>query len=161
MQAIDDGLQHDRDRLRDEIQRAIQQVRRSGRRYRRASLVLMLTGLICGTVSAALASDAFRGGRLSARPAEATTWRTPAALAPGWRNVCGIIAVLTLAGTLATGTNSVLKLSEHQARTTACLGALAALQAALFDEGAVRQSVLEKTKASLATVRLTYDESFP
>ena len=161
MAAIDDGLQHDRDRLRDEIQRAIQQVRRSGRRYRRASLVLMLTGLICGTVSAALASDAFRGGRLSARTAEATTGRTPAALAPGWRNVCGIIAVLTLAGTLATGTNSVLKLSEHQARTTACLGALAALQAGLFDEGAVRQSVLEKTKASLATVRLTYDEYFP
>jgi hypothetical protein len=161
MPAIDEGLQFDRDRLRDEIERAIQQVRRSGRRYRRASLLLLLTGLLCGTVSTALASDAFRGGRLSARTAEATTGRTPAALAPGWRNVCGIIAVLTLAGTLATGTNSVLKLSEHQARTTACLGALAALQAGLFEEGAGRQSVLEKTKASLATVRLTYDEYFP
>jgi hypothetical protein len=55
----------------------------------------------------------------------------------------------------------VLKLSEHQARTTACLGALAALQAGLFEEGAGRQSVLDKTKASLATVRLTYDEYFP
>ena len=69
--------------------------------------------------------------------------------------------MLTLAGTLATGTNSVLKLSEHQARTTACLGALAALQAGLFEEGGGRQSVLDKTKASLATVRLTYDEYFP
>ena len=161
MPAIDESLQFDRDRLRDEIERAIQQVRRSGRRYRRASMLLLLTGLLCGTVSTALASDAFRGGRLSARTAEATTGRTPAALAPGWRNVCGIIAALTLAGTLATGTNSVLKLSEHQARTTACLGALAALQAGLFEEGAGRQSVLDKTKASLATVRLTYDEYFP
>ena len=161
MPAIDDALQQDRDRLRDEIERAIQQVRRSGRRYRRASMMLLLTGLLCGSVSTALASDAFRGGRLSARTAEATTGRTPAALAPGWRNVCGIIAVLTLAGTLATGTNSVLKLSEHQARTTACLAALAGLQAGLFEEGGVRQSALEKTKASLATVRLAYDEYFP
>ena len=161
MPAIEDALQQDRDRLRDEIERAIQQVRRSGRRYRRASMMLLLTGLLCGAVSTALASDAFRGGRLSARTAEATTGRTPAALAPGWRNVCGIIAVLTLAGTLATGTNSVLKLSEHQARTTACLAALAGLQAGLFEEGGVRQTVLEKTKASLATVRLAYDEYFP
>jgi len=161
MPPIDDALQQDRDRLRDEIERAIQQVRRSGRRYRRASMMLLLTGLLCGAVSTALASDAFRGGRLSARTAEATTGRTPAALAPGWRNVCGIIAVLTLAGTLATGTNSVLKLSEHQARTTACLAALAGLQAGLFEEGGVRQTVLEKTKASLATVRLAYDEYFP
>jgi hypothetical protein len=161
MQATDDGRQHDRERVRDEINQAIQQVRHSGRRYRRASMVLLLIGLICGTVSTALASDAFRGGRLAARTAEATTGKVPAALAPGWRNVCGIIAVLTLAGTLATGTNSVLKLSEHQARTTACLGALAALQAGLFEEGAVRQNVLDKTKTSLATIRLTYDEYFP
>ena len=161
MQATDDGLQHDRDRLRGEIEAAIEQVRRSGRRYRRASMVLLLTGLVCGTVSTALASDAFRGGRVSARTAEATTGRAPAALAPGWRNVCGIIALLTLMGTVATGTNSVLKLSEHQGRTTACLGALAALQAGLFEEGAVRQNVLDKTQASLATIRLTYDEYFP
>ena len=161
MQVTDEGLQHDRDRLRDDIERAIQQVRRSGRRYRRVSMVLLLTGLICGTVSTALASDAFRGGRVAARTAEATTGRTPAALAPGWRNVCGIIALLTLAGTVATGTNSVLKLSEHQARTTACLVALAALQAGLFEESVVRQNVLDKIKASLATLRLTYDEYFP
>ena len=161
MQATDDTLQRARDRVRDEIEHAIQQVRRAGRRYRRASMVLMLVGLICGTVSTALASDAFRGGRLAARTAEATTGRTPSDLPRGWRNVCGIIAVLTLGGTLATGTNSALKLSDHQARTTACLGALASLQASLFEEGAVRQSVLEKTQATLATIRLTYDEYFP
>jgi hypothetical protein len=161
MQATDEGLRSDRDRLREEIARTIQQVRRSGRRYRRGSMVLLLVGMISGTVSTALASDAFRGGRLSVKTAEATTGRTPSDLPRGWRNVCGIIAVLTLAGTLATGTNSVLKLSEHQARTTACLVALGALQAGLFEEGAVRPSVLEKTQASLATIRLTYDEYFP
>lgn len=161
MQITDDGLRRDRDQLREEIERAIQQVRRSGRRYRRASMVLLLLGLICGTVSTALASDAFRGGRVAARTAEATTGRTPAELPRGWRNVCGIIAVLTLGGTLATGTNSALKLSDHQARTTACLVALAGLQAGLFDESAARPGVLEKTQASLANIRLTYDEYFP
>src|SRR5262245_6372778 len=161
MQAADDGLQRDRNHLRDEIDRAIQQVRRSGRRYRRASMALLLVGMVCGTVSAALASDAFRGGRVAARTAEATTGRTPTDLPRGWRNVCGIIAVLTLAGTLATGTNSALKLSDHQARTTACLSALAALQGPLFEESGMRQTVLDKTQAGLANIRLTYDEYFP
>ena len=161
MQITDDGLRRDRDQLREEIERAIQQVRRSGRRYRRASMVLLLLGLICGTVSTALASDAFRGGRVAARTAEATTGRTPSELPRGWKNVCGIIAVLTLGGTLATGTNSALKLSDHQARTTACLIALAGLQAGLFDESVARPGVLEKTQASLANIRLTYDEYFP
>lgn len=161
MQATDDGFRGVRDQLREEIERAIQQVRRSGRRYRRASMVLLLIGLICGTVSTALASDAFRGGRVAARTAEATTGRTPSELPRGWKNVCGIIAVLTLGGTLATGTNSALKLSDHQARTTACLVALAGLQAGLFDESAARPGVLDKTQASLANIRLTYDEYFP
>ena len=161
MQITDDGLRRDRDQLREEIERAIQQVRRSGRRYRRASMVLLLIGLICGTVSTALASDAFRGGRVAARTAEATTGRTPSELPRGWRNLCGIIALLTLGGTLATGTNSALKLSDHQARTTACLVALAGLQAGLFDESAARPGALEKTQASLANIRLTYDEYFP
>jgi hypothetical protein len=161
MQGTDEGVRQDRDRVREEIERAIQEVRRSGRRYRRASMLLLLIGLICGTVSTALASDAFRGGRVAAKTAEATTGRVPSDLPRGWCNVCGIIALLTLAGTLSTGTNSALKLSDHQARTTACLGALAALQAGLFDEAALRPGVLEKTQASLATIRLTYDEYFP
>ena len=157
MPATDDHLRQDRDRVRDEIDRAIQQVRRAARRYRRASTTLLIIGMLSGAVSTALASDAFRGGRLAARTAEATTGRTPADLPRGWRNVCGIIAVLALTGTLATGTNSVLKLSDHQARTTACLGAL---QAGLF-EGDVRPNALEKTSAGLANIRLTYDEYFP
>jgi uncharacterized membrane protein YoaK (UPF0700 family) len=160
MQATDDGPHRDRDRLRDEIGQAIQQVRRSARRYRRVSTALLLIGMICGAASTVLAGDAFRGGRLAAGTAEATTGRTPADLPRGWRNVCGIIAVLTLAGTLATGTNSVLKLADHQARTSACLGALAALQEALV-QGDVGQQNLEKTRAGLSMIRLSYDEYFP
>jgi hypothetical protein len=161
MQATDDRLQQDRDRLRDDITGAIQQVRRSARRYRRASTALLLIGMVCGAASTTLAADAFRGGRLAANTAEATTGRAPADLPRGWRNVCGIIAVLTLAGTLATGTNSVLRLADHQARITACLGALAGLQEGLFEGDITQQNTLDKAKAGLAAIRISYDEYFP
>jgi len=153
---VDNALQRDRDRLHERIQDSIGQVRRAGRRYRRISTILLLTGMLCGAVSTALAGDAFRGGQLAAKTAATTTGRVPAELARGWRNLCGIIAVLTLAGTLATGTNSVLRLAEHQARTTACLAALGTLQTNLFEDEA-----LDKTKSALETIRLQYDEYFP
>lgn len=161
MPHVDDALVQDRDRLRDRIQESIQQVRRAGRRYRRASTVLLLVGMLCGAFSTVLAGEAFRGGTLAANVAETTTGRVPADLPRGWRNVCGIIAVLTLAGTVATGINSVLKLADHQARTVACVGALASLQADLLDEEVVRRAALDKARAGLDTIRLTYDEYFP
>jgi hypothetical protein len=112
-------------------------------------------------MSTALAGEAARGGRLAASVAQTTTGRAPSELPRGWRNVCGIIAVLTLAGTLANGANSVFKLADHQARTAACVNALAALQADLLGEEAVRRAALDKARAGLDTVRLSYDEYFP
>jgi len=152
----DSAPQQDRDRLSERIQESIRQVRRAARRYRRISTALLLTGMLCGAASTVLAGDAFRGGRLAAKTAEGTTGRVPAELARGWRNLCGIVAALTLAGTLATGTNSVLRLAEHQARTTACLAALGTLQNELF-----QQDAIDKVKGALETVRLQYDEYFP
>jgi hypothetical protein len=160
MSAVD-TLESDRERLVEHIREAVQQVRRAARRYRRTSTALLLIGLLCGAASTALAGDAFRGGSVAARTAQATTGRVPAELARGWRNLCGIIAVLTLAGTLATGTNSVLKLSEHQARTTACLAALGALQSELFDASALQAAALARAKSALENIRIQYDEYFP
>lgn len=160
MAGLDHALEHDRGRLEDRIQESILQVRRAARRYRRTSTALLLAGMLCGAVATALAGDAFRGGQLAARTAETTTGRVPAELPRGWRNVCGIIAVLTLAGTLSTGTNSILRLSEHQARTAACVAALGALQTDLIGD-TERGAALEKAKRSLETIRLTYDEYFP
>ena len=161
MAGVDSALDHDRDRLQQRIQDSILQVRRAARRYRRTSTALLLAGLLCGTLSTALAGDAFRGGQLAAKTAETTTGRVPTDLPRGWRNLCGIIAVLTLAGTLATGTNSVLKLSEHQARTAACVAALGALQRDLFEGSPMPQVAIEKARSSLETIRLAYDEYFP
>lgn len=161
MQPADDALLRDRETLRERIQESIQQVRRSARRYRRVSTGLLLVGLLAGALSTALAGEAFRGGRLAANVARSTTGREPADLPRGWRNLCGVIAVLTLAGTLANGANSVFKLADHQARTAACGGALGALQAELLGEDAVRRVTLDKTRAGLDTIRLSYDEYFP
>jgi len=161
MPALENAPEHDRGRLQERIQESIQQVRRAARRYRRTSTALLLAGLLCGAVSTALAGDAFRGGQLAAKTAQTTTGRVPSELPRGWRNVCGIIAILTLAGTLSTGTNSVLRLSEHQARTAACVAALGALQADLFGDNGRREAALDKARRSLETIRLTYDEYFP
>lgn len=155
-----DTLESDRERLVEHIREAVQQVRRAGRRYRRVSSALLLIGLLCGAVSTTLAGDAFRGGAVAARTAQATTGRVPAELARGWRNVCGIIAVLTLAGTLATGINSILKLSDHQARATACLAALGALQTDLFG-GDAQPASIARAKSALENIRIQYDEYFP
>lgn len=160
MAGLDQVLEQDRSRLQERIQESIRQVRRTARRYRRTSTALMLAGLLCGAVSTALAGDAFRGGQFAAKTAQTTTGRAPSELPRGWRNVCGIIAVLTLAGTLSTGTNSILRLSEHQARTAACVAALAALQSDLFGD-TLREGALDKARHSLDAIRLTYDEYFP
>ena len=160
MAGLDQVLEQDRSRLQERIQESIRQVRRTARRYRRTSTALLLAGLLCGAASTALAGDAFRGGQLAAKTAQTTTGRAPAELPRGWRNVCGIIAILTLAGTLSTGTNSILRLSEHQARTAACVAALGALQSDLFGD-ALREGALDKARHSLEAIRLTYDEYFP
>jgi hypothetical protein len=160
MAGLDQVLEQDRSRLQERIQESIRQVRRTARRYRRTSTALLLAGLLCGAVSTALAGDAFRGGQLAAKTAQTTTGRAPSELPRGWRNVCGIIAILTLAGTLSTGTNSILRLSEHQARTAACVAALGALQSDLFGD-TLREGALDKARHSLEAIRITYDEYFP
>jgi hypothetical protein len=160
MSQADEALRKDRDILRTEIQNRIAGVQRAARRYRRLSTVLLLTAMLCGAVATALAGDAFRGGELAAGVAQTTTGRVPSDLPRGWRNVCGIIALLTLAGTIATGTNSVLKIEEHQTRAFACVGALDALQTELLREHVLERAVLDKASADLATIRRDYAQYF-
>ena len=156
----DDALRKDRDILRNEIQDAILTVRRRARRYRRASSILVLTTMLTGAFATALAGDAYSGGPFAANVAQTTTGKVPAELARGWRNVCGLIALLTLIGTIATGTDSVLKIAEHRTKAFACVGALDGLQAALLRDGVVRRATLDKANADLAAIRREYAEYF-
>ena len=156
----DEALRKDRDILRSEIQDAIVKVRRTARRYRRVSSMLVLTTMLCGAIATALAGDAFSGGPVAAGVAQTTTGKVPADLALGWRNVCGIIALLTLVGTIASGTDSVLKIAEHRTKAFACVGALDGLQAALLRESVVRRPGLDQAPAGLAAIRREYAEYF-
>jgi hypothetical protein len=155
----DEALRRDRDILRREIQDAIAAVRRTARRYRRVSSILVLTTMLTGALATALAGDAYSAGPLAANVAQSTTGKVPAELARGWRNVCGIIALLTLIGTVATGADSVLKIAEHRTKSFACVGALDGLQAALLREGVDRTN-LDRTNADLASIRREYAEYF-
>ena len=161
MVGVENALQRDREELQGRVEQSVRDVRRAARKYRRISTALLLVGMLSGAVSTLLAGDAFRGGSLAASTAATTTGRAPAALAPGWRNLCGIIAVLTLAGTLATGTNSVLKLAEHQAQTRACLAELGSLRTQLLEVEEAGPVALAKATSTLETIRLEYDDYFP
>ena len=160
MPDADEALRKDRDILRREIQDGISNVRRAARRYRRLSAVLLLTAMLCGALATVLAGDAFRGGRLAASTAQTTTGKVPSDLPRGWRNVCGIIALLTFIGTMATGTSSVLKITEHRTRVFVCVGALNALQADLLQEAEIHRAALNKVAAELAKARREYAEYF-
>ena len=160
MPDADEALRKDRDILRSEIQNAIVTVRRRARRYRRVSSILVLTTMLCGAFATALAGDAFSGGPLAAGVAQTTTGKVPADLAAGWRNVCGIIALLTLVGTIASGTDSVLKIAEHRTKAFACVGALDGLHAELLRESAIRRSSLDQAAAGLTAIRREYSEYF-
>ena len=81
-------------------------------------------------------------------------------MAAGWRNVCGVIAVLTFFGTLATGADSALKISERRAQAFACVGALEGLRASLLRESAVDRAEIDQASAELARVRREYSEYF-
>jgi hypothetical protein len=160
MAGAEDTLRKDRDLLRQELHNAIGTVRRVARRYRRLSGTLLLTAMVCGALGTLLAGEAFRGGALAANVAEQTTGRVPSELPRGWRNVCGIIAILTFIGTVATATNSIMKLADNQTKAVLCAGSLDALETELLREADLRRPVLDKVATELVKVRREHADFF-
>lgn len=160
MTGDDNELRRDRDLLRQEIDRSVVAVRQAARRYRRTASILLLVAITAGGLATLLAGDAFRGGQLAANVAETSTGITPSPMARGWRNVCGAIAILTFIGTVATGADSALKISERRTQVFACAGALEALQTTLLRESTVSRDELDDTRLELARVRREYSEYF-
>jgi hypothetical protein len=146
-------IRDDRDKLRREIRDESAKIRRAARRYRRLSGTLIILALISGALGTALAGEAFRGGSVSASVAQATTGVVPKDLPKGWRNVCGLIALLTFIGTVATGLNSMLKMTEHQTKAFLCAGAFDALETELLRDTDIRQQVLDRVIADLKKCR--------
>ncbi len=155
------NLREDLDLMRQEVGKRLEMVNKNARRYRRQNSFLLVVALLFGLTAAGLAGDSAFGGKMvAASVAEASTGKTPSDLPKGWRNVCGLIAVLTLLGTAATGVNNALKINEHQARSFVCAGAMDGLQAELLPGSSMRRETLNRVKTELAKLLKDYPECF-
>jgi hypothetical protein len=154
-------LQREQDLLRTDLQDALNRVNRRARRYRRINALLIVVALLSGAFVTLLGADAARGGTVVAqRVAETTTGRTPPALGPGWRNVCGIMAILAFIGTVATGLNSGLQVSDSNARAFACAGALNGLLIEAAGLASLGPSTLDRIRGELARTHREYPQFF-
>ena len=152
-------LQEDRQILNEQLGYRLTMANRRARRYRRDNTVLLLIAVIFGLLATTLAADSAKGGEFIAKPmAEATTGKAPSELPRGWRNVCGLIAMFTFAGTLATGINTALRITEHHSKAMTCAGLIDGLKTELMTEASLRRESLEKARADLARIVSEYPE---
>jgi hypothetical protein len=146
-------LQEDRKTLIEQLDYRLHTANRKALRYRRQNTFLLLIAVVFGLLATALAADSAKGGNLTAKPvAQATTGKVPSELPQGWRNVCGLIAFFTFAGTLATGISTALKMSEHQSKAMTCAGLVDGLKTELSTESGLRRESLDKIRLDLARI---------
>lgn len=149
----------DRAVLRQEIERRQAAADKAARRYRRLNVALLAVSLVCGLFAAALAGDSAATGKVIAAPvAEATTGNPPAALAKGWRNVCGVIALLSLLATAANGIGTVFRIADHQSKAFVCAGILDSLHTDLLPGGTLGPEAVVKVRTDLAKLLKEYPE---
>ena len=152
-------LQEERQVLIEQLGYRLSEANRKARRYRRDNTILLLIAVIFGLLATALAADSAKAGDFVAKPvAEATTGKVPSELPKGWRNVCGLIAVFTFAGTLANGLNTALRISEHLSKAMTCAGLIDSLKTELVTDTGPHRESLEKTRADLARIVREYPE---
>ena len=162
IQTTDVGLQQrDQEALRSDLERALAAVNRRARQYRRLNLALVLVAVLSGSFVTLLGADAARGGELVAqRVAESSTGHAPPPLGSGWRVVCGVMAFVAFIGTVSTGINGALKITERNVRAFACAGVLDGLLTELPAANGLGQPVLDRTRSELARIRREYAEFF-
>ena len=152
-------LNEDRQVLIEQLGYRLSEANRKARRYRRNNTMLLLIAVIFGLLATTLAADSAKTGDLVAKPvAEATTGRVPSELPKGWRNVCGLIAIFTFAGTLANSLNTALRISENQSKAMTCAGLIDSLKTELVTDAGLRRESLDKIRAELARIVREYPE---
>jgi hypothetical protein len=149
-------VQEDFQLLRDEVKTRLEKVNRNARRYRRLHTGLVILTLVCGILATTLAADSAMDTRLAAPVvAEVATGNEPSPLPKGWKVVCGVIAAISLIGTVSQGIHSLLKIAEHQTKALNCAGKLDALTIELT---APRREIVEKARNDYATILKEYPE---
>ena len=135
----------DKKELRRDLSDRLIIVNKKARHYRRLNTLLLVVAVTFGLLVSGLAGDSFKGGAVIAKSiAVATTRDESTNPMEGWRNVYGIIAVLSLIATLATGFNNSLKIGEHQTKSIVCAGTLDGLL--LEAQGAKTSETLDKVR---------------
>src|SRR4028119_1873459 len=101
-------VQDDFQLLRNDVNTRLEMVNRNARRYRRLHTGLVILTLVCGILATTLAADSAMDTKIATTVvAEAATGKEPAPLAKGWKAVCGVIAVISLIGTVSQGIHSL------------------------------------------------------
>ena len=149
-------IQEDFQLLRSDVISRLATVNRNARRYRILHTSMVILTLVCGILATTLAADSAMDTKIATTVvAEAATGKEPAPLAKGWKAVCGVIAVISLVGTVSQGIHSLLKISEHQTKALDCAGRLDALTIELAQP---RREIVEKVRNDYASILKDYPE---
>jgi hypothetical protein len=154
-------VEREYDALRAQLESALTVINRKARQARRLNTVLVLVGILSGALVTLLGADAAWGGtRVTAPIAEASTGRTPAPLAQGWKNVCAVMAILAFIGTVSTGASNGLRVADRNARAFACAGILDGLLTELPAGAHGGAAAADRARTELARVKREYPEYF-
>src|SRR5512143_1211848 len=148
-------------RLFEEVNTSIQVVNRRAQRYRTWQVLLLLVSLVGGLLVTALAGESAMGGKKLPQATVAITTGGPLSdLAPNWRVVCGVMALVNLLATGATAAVNLFKLSEHSTEATLCVGALEALRVELATNTHLDQATVDEVRADYVKLPTPYTEYF-
>jgi hypothetical protein len=152
-------VEEDKKELHRDLSERLDMVNKKARHYRRLNALLLVVAVIFGLLASGLAGDSSTGGGIIAKKiAIATSSSPPKDDMEGWRNVYGIIAVLSFIATVATGLNDSLRIGEHQTKAFVCAGMLDGLLIEI--PPAKRPEVLEKIRTDLAKLVRDYPDYF-
>lgn len=151
----------DRQSLLEELHVSIDIVNQRARRYRIWHVLLLLVSLVGGLLATALAGESALGGKTLPEIAVAMTSGGPLSeLAPNWRVVCGLIALVNLLATGATAVENLFKISQRRTEALLCVGSLQALRVELATTSHVEEVTLDEVRADYAKLLKQYSEYF-
>ena len=151
----------DYQQLLEELRASIQIVNQRARRYRTWHMLLLLVSLVGGLLTTALAGESAMGGKKLPEIAVAlTSGGSLSDLAPHWRVVCGVVALVNLLATGSTAAVNLFKIAERRTEATLCVGALEALRVELATNTHLDEATVDEVRADYVKLLKQYSEYF-